>query len=268
MTYRIGNTPLYYLCCVERVLLLFGLHQASLTVRSLIECGLSRSRYPAPQLRQVLENLPSTSHWAGRVLDSIRCRLETIQQSITQHGHCVCGSKNPECITHHNYCLYRWVYEDAALRHHVGLTFLHRPAKGKMFAKYCNTASRTRIENWALQVEDVQPLPYGILPPEHSVVGDPTKSISVYRQLGLHRGGYRLEWSDKNGGCYLEAECYQVSTSIGARRCHTSEVSRRWLLSRGYRGGGQDKSKVQSVDEDSQVSIRRRSQLTEDSQHF
>jgi hypothetical protein len=95
-------------------------------------------------------------------------------------------------------------------------------------------AIRKRVLEWLCQVTDQPCLPLGEFP--HQTPITTVKRICTSEQFGDISGRYQLELSDK--GHYVQTR--PIGKPRAMARGVRSELSERWLESRGYLGGASD----------------------------
>lgn len=100
-----------------------------------------------------------------------------------------------------------------------------------------------------MNVEQQTPHDMGEFPSESDLVGDVEQEIFVRSYSGQIEGLYRLQFSDEQD-IYIETDHRynaEGTSTATRRRVRTTEISRQWEASRGYRGGGPDPSDSATV---------------------
>jgi hypothetical protein len=233
------------MCCIQRALAVFGLHQQSEQLHSeLTNCLRRNNEVPTVQLEEALIVMPQGSHLSRLLLRHISCRLTFMYEAVGDEGHCFCGWEYQTDTSTHIDCLHNWV------TNHQELRDLLVPRSDKLSStepckafgeKYCGPLTRERIEDWLLKIES-QPAhtyPFGEFPHLPELFGESPKipTYKQYHSITPIAGTYALRWSDKFGGCYIEMLPNGRTPSKALRPTTSTEFSREWLASRGYRGG-------------------------------
>jgi hypothetical protein len=244
------------LCCAQRALAVFGLDKESEELYSkLTNCLDSDYEIPTIDLEEALIIMPDGSHWSELLLRHISRRLASMYESVADEGHCFCGWEYQGDTSTHIDCLHNWVTNHQELRDLLAPqsdkfpSTKPSPPFGK---KHCAPLARERIENWLLQIESqpTQTYSLGEFPHPLELVG-PNPRIPTYmqsRSIAPIAGTYALRWSEKFGGCYFETRPNARTPSKALRPTSSTEFSREWLASRGYRGGAGSPSELDMPD--------------------
>ncbi|KAF1844842.1 uncharacterized protein K460DRAFT_394643 [Cucurbitaria berberidis CBS 394.84] len=241
------------LCCAERALLVLNLQEEAESIRLRLEpLLLSEPTFAVFELKAVWKTLPRYSYWAEKVLDHIKLRLEKVIRMEKKHRDKVCCDTCGVRVLEDPYghtdpsCLVAWMLSDETLRKAFGNYKNGRgPHLHTEFAEDGPPSTVRGIQEWILEVEDTKPYPFGQFPSEDRLIGDVKRKTPVFKDPGSIQEGYRLQWLDK-GGYYIETVRKQHLATFTDRDIEPTEISRQWLISRGYRGGGDDGQPVQS----------------------
>ncbi|KAF1835242.1 hypothetical protein BDW02DRAFT_568259 [Decorospora gaudefroyi] len=224
------------LCCIERALLVLSLRYEADDVRLLLESRLKTPNVSVSELQEALEILPQGSYWCERLLTYINERLVELSHTEAKPDHYVCGWQREEDLTIHNNCISNWVGNDINLFLGLKQRFdqnYWEATKGD-FGMLCEEETRTAVWNWVLRVEEQRPLPVGKFPrPGRFTSKELVRTYTQFDKNHKIHGNLKLEWSDHNGGCYIETLPTGPRYGMRARGMKTTDVSRAWLASRG-----------------------------------
>ncbi|KAH9883035.1 hypothetical protein J1614_000402 [Plenodomus biglobosus] len=227
------------LCCAERALHVFGLHQEHADLRDYIELNGLLTTVSVNKLRPVWDCMPKGTYWSDRMLDCVQDGLKYMDDYDIQFGRCYCNSLHPSYAEHEN-CLGAWLVSDKSLVKALGMYRNSRgPTTNTRFG-LSGPSNRLRISEWVMSVESSEEVnSFGVARIPGELTTDVIRRIPVKKQSRLLNSSYRLEWIDEDGGYYLETSVDRsLPIEPNKDAIKTTSLSRDWLVSRGHRGGG------------------------------
>ncbi|KAJ4369682.1 hypothetical protein N0V83_005444 [Neocucurbitaria cava] len=245
-------------CYAERAFAVLGLHRKAKHIRLNVNGIFFTHGITVEFLQAVLETLPRRSHWVKKVLGYIRRCHANYSKNGQRNGNLlvcnVCGVSILESSSVHSEPeglveFVEWAMRDETFRKAVVGTYktsrdahLHVDIAADSFP-----ATVSRTETWIMNVEDHESHPFGQFPDTSDLIGDVTKRIPTYRRGSGSECIYGLEWSERDGGCYIETYSSRREASSTFCEMQATEMSREWLASRGYRSKSADFGSIRSA---------------------
>ncbi|CAO2648316.1 Nn.00g075830.m01.CDS01 [Neocucurbitaria sp. VM-36] len=229
-------------CYAERAFSVLKLRREARRIRLAMVHIFCTHNITVDFLKSIWETLPQRCYWVNKVLDHIWCYLENRfharKQNRTQMVCNVCGVSMLEDSSAHKTpkSLIGWVMTDKRLQEAVRQHKRRRdPSLYVDIAARDSSTKVTIIETWILNVEDKQPLPFGMFPRPRDLIGDVMERVPAYSSGCKSHHIYTLEWSDFNGGCFIETYTNRHPPRSTARETQTTVMSLEWLASRAHR---------------------------------